>query len=219
MDVGLLKNIQLFESFQDDELTALAQHFIPRQYPKNSVIITEQDETNSLYIILSGRVKIYLSDESGKEIILDTQSAGNYFGEMSLLDNAPRSASVMTLEDSRFAILNRQDFLDVLRNKPELALSIIQGLTLRLRAVNNNVRCLALMDVYGRVVHLLMELSEKQEDGTHVIAEHLTYDDLANRIGASSKMVSRIMHDLKQGGYIHKKAKKMIITRQLPAAW
>ena len=219
LNIKLIKNIKLFETFNDDELNALADHFIQRQYGKNAVIINELDETNSLYIILKGRVKIYLNDESGKEIILDTQSVGDYFGEMSLFDNEPRSASVMTLEDSQFAILNKSDFLHALRDKPELAISIIRGLSLRLRSGNDNVRCLALMDVYGRVVHMLMELSKQQTDGTRIIEEALTYEDLANRVGASSKMISRIMNDLKKGSYLRKEAKKIIIERRLPSAW
>ena len=219
MDANLIKNIQLFESFQADELEALTRHFVQRQYAKNSIIINECDETNSLYIILSGRVKIYLNDDTGKEIILDTQSKGDYFGEVSLFDDCPRSASVMTLENSSFAVLSKQNFLHALRDKPELALSIIRGLTLRLRGGNDSVRCLALMDVYGRVVHTLMDLSVEQEKDRRVIEEALTYDDLANRVGASSKMVSRIMNDLKKGGYIRKESKKIIIERNLPSAW
>ena len=219
MNANLIKNIQLFESFRADEIEALTQHFIQRKYSKNSIIINEYDETNSLYIILSGRVKIYLNDEAGKEIILDTQSRGDYFGEVSLFDDSPRSASVMTLENSSFAVLNKQSFLQALSDRPELALSIIRGLTLRLRAGNDSVRCLALMDVYGRVVHTLMDLSVEQENGSHIIEEALTYEDLANRIGASSKMVSRIMNDLKKGGYIRKESKKIIIERNLPSAW
>jgi len=219
MDTELLVNIPLFEVLEPQSRQTLASHFVLRSYPKNTVIINEGDDTNSLYIIIEGRVKVYLNDEAGKELILNIEEAGEYFGEVSLLDEGPRSASVMTLEDSQFAILKKQDFIKFLAEYPQLALSIIQGLTGRLRALTENVRSLALMDVYGRVARQLMELAGQRADGYWVIEERLTHTDLANRIGASTKMVSRIMRDLIKGGYIRKESQQIIIEQNLPAAW
>lgn len=219
MDTELIKNIPIFEALNQDEKSSIAGHFVMRRHVKNTIVINEGDETNSLYIILSGRVKIYLNDATGKEVILNVQDCGDYFGEISLLDGGPRSASVMTLEDCHFAVLNKQDFIHALTNNPELSLSIIRGLTLRMRELSENIRSLALTDVYGRVVKVLTNLSEEQEDGRRIIREHLTYNELANRIGASSKMVSRIMKELKKGEYIRKESQQIIIERDLPSAW
>lgn len=219
MDISQIKNIPLFASLNANEQQSLKEHFLFRRHAKNSIIINEGDDTSSLYIIIEGRVKVFLTDESGKEVVLNTQSAGEYFGEVSLFDDGLRSASVMTLEDCQFAVLTKQTFIQLITDNPTLSLSIISGLTQRLRALSENVRSLALMDVYGRVARTLMDLSEEQDNGDRVIADSLTYNDLANRVGASSKMVSRIMQDLKKGGYISKESKKIIIKRNLPPAW
>lgn len=219
MDIELLNRIPMFEVLSQEEKSSLSIHFALRRHVKNTIIINEGDETNSLYIILSGRVKVYLNDESGKEVVLNCLNSGDYFGEMSLLDGEPRSASVMTEENCQFAVLNQKNFLQAIRNKPELSLSIILGFSLRMRALSENVRSLALTDVYSRVVRVLSELSEQQPDGRQIIREHLTYNDLANRVGASSKMVSRIMNELKKGEYIRKESKQIIIERNLPSSW
>ncbi|RDH82300.1 MAG: Crp/Fnr family transcriptional regulator [endosymbiont of Galathealinum brachiosum] len=219
MDTDLFDNIQLFSALSSEQLHSLGKHFTVRRHPKNTILINEGDETNSLYIILEGRVKVYLNDDAGKEVVLNTQSKGEYFGEVSLFDDGPRSASVLALEDCQFAVLLKKDLIKAITDNPEISLAIIRGLTQRCRALSENVRSLALMDVYGRVARTLMEMAVEQENGIWLIDQPVTYNDLASRVGASSKMVSRIMQDLKKGGYIRKQAKQMIIERSLPAAW
>lgn len=218
MDTKILSGINLFESLSQGDLVAVSQHLVSRHYPRNCIIINEGDMTNSLYIILSGKVKAFLNDPGGKEVILNVVEAGDYFGEVSLFDNGARSASIMTLEDSQFAVLEKSAFLKCISMQPELALTIIKGLTMRLRALTGSVRNLALMDVYGRVAHTLLELSQEQ-DGCKVIAENLTYEDLAKRVGASTKMVGRVMKDLKTGGYISKKGRTLVINQSFPSSW
>lgn len=219
MDTDLFEKMPLFEVLGPEERQALASRFVFRRHPKNTLVVNECDDSNSLYIILEGRVKVYLDDETGKEVILNIQGPGDYFGEVSLFDKGPRSASVMTLEACHFAVLMKEAFINCLAETPELALAIIQRLTARLRALSENVRSLALMDVYGRVARLLMELAVEQDDGSRLIKERLTHNDLANRVGASSKMVSRIMQDLKKGGYIRKESQQLIIEHHLPPSW
>lgn len=153
-----------------------------------------------------------------KDVTLNTQDVSDYFGEVSLLDDGPRSASVITMEDSQFAVLNKQAFIECISENPHISLKIMQGLTRRLRALSENIRSLALMDVYGRVVHLLLDLAI-EHDGAHVFEDRLTQNDIAARIGASPKMVGRIMQDLKKGGYVCKDGKHLVITKPLPAAW
>jgi len=144
--------------------------------------------------------------------------AGDYFGEVSLFDNGARSASIMTLEDSQFAVLEKTAFLKCISVQPELALTIIKGLTMRLRGLTGSVRNLALMDVYGRVAHTLLELAV-EKDSQRVILENLTYEELAKRVGASTKMVGRVMKDLKTGGYITKTGKRLVINQSFPSSW
>jgi len=219
MDTDLFEKMPLFEVLGPEDRKALAGHFVFRRHPKNTLVINEGDDSDSLYVILEGRVKVYLDDENGREVILNIQGAGDYFGEVSLFDKGPRSASVITLEKCRFAVLTKDAFVDCIADHPGLSLAIIQGLTDRLRSLSENVRSLALMDVYGRVARLLMELAVEQDDGSWVIQERLTHIDLASRIGASSKMVSRIMQDLKKGGYIRKQSGQLVIEKHLPSAW
>ena len=218
MDVKILKGINLFESLEDENLRSVSSHLVRRRFPRNSVIINEGDTTNSLYIILSGKVKVFLNDENGKEVILNVVNEGDYFGEVSLFDDGRRSASIMTMEDSEFAVLEKSAFLNCMASNPELALTIIRGLTNRLRGLSGSVRNLALMDVYGRVAHTLLDLAT-EKDGLKVVSEKLTYKELAMRVGASSKMVGRVMKDLISGGYITRDGKNLIINRDFPSAW
>src|SRR5882672_4827447 len=131
----------------DTELKAVSGRAVTRTFPKNTVVVSEGDETDSLYIIVSGRVKIYVSDEKGKEIVLNEAGPGEFFGEM-VLDEGPRSASVMTLEPTQFLVVPKDDFRGFVTNSPEFALHLILKLIRRVRALTNDVKSLALMDVY-----------------------------------------------------------------------
>jgi len=212
-----LAEVPLFSELGDQELTAIANMATTRSLPANSVVVNEGDQTNSLYIISSGKVKIYLADENGKEVMLGISGPGEYFGEM-VLDGGPRSASVMTLEPSKFAIIQKDDLEKYLHNHPEVALSIIKHLINRIRALTDNVKSLALLDVYGRFRKLLLDLAV-EEDGHMVIKEKLTQKDMANRVGSSREMISRILRELTVGGYIEINQKKISILKTLPTGW
>ncbi|MBA2351460.1 MAG: Crp/Fnr family transcriptional regulator [Burkholderiales bacterium] len=201
----------------ETQLRALAAHGVARTFQRNAVVINEGDETDSLYIILSGKVKVYLADESGKEVVLNTAGPGSYFGEM-VLDGGPRSASVMTLEKSVFSVVSKCEFRKFLSENPDVAIYIIENLIARTRALTENVKSLALMDVYGRVARTLLELATELE-GKLVIADRMTQQDLANRVGASREMVSRILKDLSAGGYISIEGKRIQIIKKLPLHW
>jgi len=199
------------------ELRDFAKHAVSRTYPKNTVVVSEGDETDSLYIIVSGRVKIYVSDEKGKEIVLNESGPGEYFGEM-VLDEGPRSASVMTLEQTQFLVVPKEDFRGFVAGSPEFALHLICKLIKRVRALTNDVKSLALMDVYGRVARLLLDLA-KERDGALVIENKPTQQEMASRIGASREMISRILSDLAKGGYIVAEGDRITIAKTLPPAW
>jgi CRP/FNR family cyclic AMP-dependent transcriptional regulator len=209
-----LRNIPLFEGVPEPELRALAGRTVTRSYPKQAILVTEGDESDSLYLILAGRVKVYLSDEHGKELILAIKGPGQYFGEM-VLDSQPRSASVMTLEPAQFAVLSREDFRAFLLRHAEVALQVIQNLIRVARGLNQNVRSLAMLDVYGRVARILLELAVEQ-GGKLVIPEKLTQKDIAARVGASREMINRILRDLSQGGYVSMEGGRITIHKAPP---
>jgi len=213
----MLENIPLFSALPKEALSKIEQHGSTKSYKKNTIVINEGDETDSLYVILSGRVKVFLSGEDGREAMLNHQGPGEYFGEMALIDRQPRAASVMTLEPSKFMIISRGDFMDCLSANPEIALKLIRPLTSRIRMLAQNVSSLALLDVYGRVARTLLQNAEK-EDGV-LITDKLTQQEIADMVGASRAMVSRILTDLKTGGYISVERKRITIHQKLPSHW
>jgi CRP/FNR family cyclic AMP-dependent transcriptional regulator len=204
-------------TLSDADLMAVGSHGVARTYPKNTIIVSEGDQTDSLYIILKGRVKVFVSDDAGHEVLLLTQGPGEYFGEL-VLDEGPRSASVMTLEPARFLVVPKKDFHDFVIKNPAFALSLIEKLIARVRSLTASVKSLALMDVYGRVARLLLELAEER-DGGMVINQRLTQQDLASRIGASREMVSRILKDLSTGGYLTQSRSGIVLHRKPPEHW
>lgn len=201
----------------EEELRALAARGVVKSFAKNAVIVSEGDDTDALYVILSGRVKVFVSDEDGGEVVLGTQGPGEYFGEIAL-DGGPRSASIMALEPSRFAVIARDKVRDFLRTHPDFSVHLIEKLIRRTRVLTESVKSLALMDVYGRVARLLLELARK-EDGKLVIHEKLTQQDIASRVGASREMISKIFKDLAAGGYITVEQKQITINKPPPRHW
>ena len=188
-----------------------------RSYPRHTVFITEGDSSDSVFVILSGKVKIFISDTEGHEMILDTHGPGDYVGEMAL-DGKPRSASVMTLEPSTFSVVQREPLLEAIRKTPGFALEIIGRIIDRARLATNSVKDLALLDVYGRVARLLLNMAVEKE-GKLLIPEKLTQQEIAERVGASRDMVSRIFRDLTQGGYITVEHRFITINKRPPPRW
>jgi len=199
------------------ELKEIGARGITRRYPKNTIIVSEGDSADGLFIVLEGRVKVFVSDEDGHEVILGTHGPGEYFGEMAL-DAGPRSASVITLESSQLIVVRKDDFREFLESNPAFSFSLIGKLIARVRALTDNVKSLALMDVYGRLARLLLELAEER-DGVLVIGERLTQQEIASRIGASREMVSRILKDLTTGGYITQSRDGIVLHRKPPLHW
>lgn len=215
----LLNNISLFADLSEKDMETINRLAVARNFTKNTMILCEGDRSDSLYVILSGKVKVFLSDEEGKEVTLNVQGEGEYFGELALLDNAPRSASVVTVEDTKLAVISKQAFEDCMNNNPGISLKISKNLARRLRNLSENVRSLALMDVYGRVARTLLDLSEDDDDGKKTIRQKLTQRDIASMVGASREMVSRILRDLSVGGYITIQNKIITINNRLPSGW
>jgi len=202
---------------RDDVLHHIAASGVVRAFAKNAVLISEGDVGDALYIILSGRVKVYASNAAGREVVINFHGPGEYVGEMSL-DGQPRSASVITTEASTCAIVNRAQFRDFLAQNPDFAQHLIQTLIRRCRSATENVKSLALSDVYGRLVRLLNALSV-EHDGHHVVEERLTQQDIADRVGASRDMIGKLMKDLVGGGYLAVEDRRITILKRLPPGW
>jgi len=200
-----------------EALRAIAAHAVTRTFPKNAIILNEGDRADCLYVILEGRVKVFVANPDGKEVLLSTQGPGEYFGEM-MLDEGPRSASVITLEPSRFLVVPKAEFRQFLLDNPPFAVQLIEGLIHRVRSLTKNVKSLALMDVYGRVARVLLELAEER-DGSMVITHKLTQQDIASRVGASREMISKILKDLSVGGYITVEHRRITINKKPPQHW
>lgn len=213
-----LRRIPYFFDVSEETLKSLASRASHKTFPKNAIVINEGDDAGPLYVILSGKVRVFLSSEAGKVITLSIQEAGSYFGELSLLDDSPRSASVMTLEKTVCGLIAKSEFKKWLSEHPDLAFCIIKGLTRRIRILTESVRGFALFDVYGRLSRLLSELAV-DTDGKPTIPDRPSHQEIANRIGSSREMVSKIMKDLVNGGYLTVAGKTLVINRKLPASW
>jgi CRP/FNR family cyclic AMP-dependent transcriptional regulator len=206
-----------FAPLAEETLRAMASSGVVRRFPKNTVLINEGDVGDSIYIVLSGKVKVFASNEAGKEVVIDFHGPGEYVGEMSL-DGAPRSASVITVEPTACAVVSRAQFREFILAYPDFALHLIGKLIERVRFATENLKSLALSDVYGRLARLLSSLAQER-DGRQVIPERLTQQDIAERVGASRDMISRLLKDLVAGGYLAIEERRIAILKRLPPAW
>lgn len=213
-----LKSIPLFADLSDKERELLATTQMSRKFQKNVIVLHEGDQSNALYIVDSGQVKVSKINEEGKEVVLSILGAGDHFGEMSLIDDEPRSASIITKTTCEFTLIRKQDFEQVLDANPQLALAMMRCLCQRLRAADRSIESLALMDVYGRIARLLLD-SAVEQDGRQIVQGKLTHKDIAQMVGSSREMVSRIFKDLTDGGYISKLPDGIAINTTLPARW
>ena len=207
----------LFAPLEDQTLRRIAETGVVRAFPRNTVLINEGDVGDSLYVVLSGRVKVYSSNESGREFVIDFHGPGEYVGEMSL-DGAPRSASVMTVEPTTCAVVNRAQFRDFVLAHPDFAMHLIERLIHRVRVTTGNLKSLALSDVYGRLVRLLNALVQ-EVDGKSVVPERLTQQEIADRVGASRDMIGKLMKDLVAGGYLAVEDRTITLLKKLPTGW
>jgi CRP/FNR family cyclic AMP-dependent transcriptional regulator len=213
-----MANEALIESIADTRVRELARIGQLRSMPRGTVFIHEGERGDSLYVILAGRVKVFVADDEGREMVLDIHEPGDYVGEMSL-DGRPRAASVITMEPTVCSVLSREVLRSAIAADPDVAMHLISTLIGRARAATESVRNLALMDVYGRVARLLLSLAVEQPDGRLVVTEKLTQQEIADRVGASRDMVSRIFKDLTKGGYVTVVDRRIVINRKPPARW
>ncbi|MFO1352048.1 MAG: Crp/Fnr family transcriptional regulator [Gammaproteobacteria bacterium] len=209
--------IPLFAGLSAAELGVLTSRAVTKAFPKNTVLMQEGDHADALYLILSGMVKVYASDAEGKEILLNTFGPGEYFGELAIIDDEPRSASVITVEPCKIAMIARHDFLECLRNHASIAISLLKVLAGKLRQQTDATKSLALMGVYERLVKTLHELAVPKNG--QLVIENVTHKILADRVYSSREMITVILKELKLGGYISGDRGTIIINKRLPAKW
>ena len=215
---AFLRRVPLLSSLNEQQLETLAAGSARRNFPKGRTIVAEGEPSQSLYILLSGRAKVQRSDSEGKEVILAVLGSGDFFGEMSLIDEAPRSASVITLESCDFMAINKESFKSMLLQSNDMCMAVMKGLVRRLREADQKIETLALLDVYGRVARVLLDFSE-QIGGERVVRNKLPRQEIAKMIGASREMVSRVMKGLEIDGYIVPMPEGRLMLREKISAY
>ena len=195
-----LATVPLLSGLDTGELVRLSEITREKTYPKGSVILFEDDPGDSLFIVRDGRVKVVLVGEDGREVILGVLGVGEHFGELALIDDQPRSAHVIAMEDAALLVLRREDFRRHVEANPKVAWSLLGALSKRLRRADDKIGGLVLLDVPGRIARLLLDFAE--ESGTEVVERPLTHQTIAQMIGASRETVSRAMRDFQDAGMI-----------------
>jgi CRP/FNR family cyclic AMP-dependent transcriptional regulator len=206
---AVIEKVPLFGQLGPADLQRVMELARERTYPKNSVILFEDDPGDALFVVATGQVKVVLIGEDGREVILSVLGEGEFFGEMALIDDEPRSAHVIAMEDSTLVVLRREDFQSILMQVPAIALALLKELSRRLRRVDEKVGSLVLLDVNGRVAQLLLELAD--EEGGERITRRLTHHTIAQMIGSSRETVSRTMRELVDKGLVHISRKDITI--------
>lgn len=212
----MLEKVNLFRSVPSEYLAELEKLSVSRKYAKNTVLVTEGDESTHLYIIHKGTATAYLTNEDGRQVTLNYMHDGDYFGELSLLDGKPRSASVITQTDCEMLLVPRAQVIELMRKHPDFTMQLMQELTRRVRELTDSVKDLALLDVYGRVSSALEKLSDEKK---RIHSPKVTHQDIANMVGSSREMVSRIMKQLLIGEYIEQCQGYIEIKKNLPRYW
>ncbi len=213
-----VSSFDLFNYLEQQEIEKVLSHVHTRSFNKKTQIVTEGDDSHSLYFLLEGQVKVYLNDDNGKEIIINMHKPGDFFGELGLVKSIPRTASIVTVTACKIGVMQEADFKHCLASYPAFSIALIENLSTRLIEATETIRQLGLMDVYQRIAVTFLNLSEPKGD-VRVIPEKLTQQNIANRVGASREMVARILKDLRSGGYITQDSKGITIHKTLPHSW
>jgi CRP/FNR family transcriptional regulator, cyclic AMP receptor protein len=212
-----LKNVGLFNDATDEELTHLSNCMSEQDVRKDAVVVSRDEAGNAMYVILKGRMKVVIQGDNGREVILTILKSGEFFGEMSLLDDLPRSASVVAAEDSKLLVLHRAQFAEHMATSPSMALNVMSELSKRLRRADEIISNLALLDVYSRVAHIMIDLAKR--DGQEVeegilIREKPTQQDIASMIGTSRETVSRVLSEFQRRGFVEMRGREILLSRK-----
>ncbi len=213
-NLDLIRRVPLFSTLTQTQAESVADAVIKRRFKRGECIVEQGKKSNFLAIVLTGRARVVTSDVRGREVILATLTPGDYIGEMSLIDNQPHSATVRAEVQTDVLILGRVEFARCLPENTSMAYAVMKGLVQRLRHADRKIESLALMDVYGRVARALLEFAQPDKDGQLVIRERVSRQDVAKMIGASREMVSRVMKDLEDRGFIEAQADGSTLVKE-----
>ena len=213
-DQELLRTVPIFSELPEADIAALARLTSRRTCPKDTVVFFENEEGDSFFCIVEGRIKVTILGDDGREVILSVLGRGDFFGEMALLDNEPRSATAIAVEDTELLSLHRNDFQSVLSDNRSIMSALIKILTARLRRANHQISTLALLDVYGRVARVIVDTARDEgkrlKDG-RIAFRRATHQEIANRIGTTRETVTRMLKDLERQGLIHIDGKEVVV--------
>ncbi|MEK8047735.1 MAG: hypothetical protein CFE46_09470 [Burkholderiales bacterium PBB6] len=200
-NLDLIRRVPLFSMLTNDQARAVADGVVKRRYRRGELVVEQGKKSNALFILLNGRARVLTADSRGREVILAVLEAGDYVGEMSLIDNQSHSATVRCEVQCDMLILGRAEFARCLPENSSLSYAIMRGLVTRLRSADRQIESLALLDVYGRVARTLLDMAE-DVDGEKLVRSKVSRQDMAKIVGASREMVSRVMKDLEERGVI-----------------
>ena len=213
-DEELLRTVPIFSELTDEDIASLARHATRRHYPKDTVIFFENEEGDFFFVIVKGRIKVAILGDDGREVILSILGPGDFFGEIALLDNEPRSATAIAVEESELLSLHRTDFQSVMTENRSIANALIKVLAARLRHANHQISTLALLDVYGRVARVIVDMARDEgrrlRDG-RIAFRRATHQEIANRIGTTRETVTRMLKDLERQGLIQVEGKEIVV--------
>lgn len=214
VSVVALKTFPLFHGLSDDSLASIARVSMMRRFPRGQSVVCAGDRPDYVYLVLTGSLKVVVSDEDGREVILSILGQGELFGEMGMFDERPRSASVIAVVPADLVLISKQDFRRIMQDSFDVSWRIMCNLAERLRNADRKIESLALMDVYGRVARLLIEMAE-DVGGQSVVVRRISKQDIAKMIGASREMVSRVMKDLGLRGLIEETDGGVILREKI----
>jgi CRP-like cAMP-binding protein len=210
----VLRTVPIFSELSDEDITSLAKLALRKRYPKDTVVFFENEEGDFFFTITEGRIKVTILGDDGREVILSVLGPGDFFGEMALLDNEPRSATAIAVEESELLSLHRNDFQTVLNDNKSITSALIRVLSARLRRANHQISTLALLDVYGRVARVIVDMAREEgkrlRDG-RIAFRRATHQEIANRIGTTRETVTRMLKDLERQGLIHVEGKEIVV--------
>ena len=201
-NLDLLRRVPLFSLLTVAQAEVISGAVIKRRFKRGEALVEQGQKSNALFILLTGRARVMTSDSRGREVILATLAQGDYLGEMSIIDNEPHSATVRAEVATDVLMLGRAEFARCLTENASMSLVVMRGLVKRLRHADRKIESLALLDVYGRVAHALLDFAVADAQGQLLIRDKISRQDLAKMVGASREMVSRVMKDLEERGFI-----------------
>lgn len=213
-NLELLRRVPLFSALTASQSASITDAIVKKRFKRSEMIVEQGKKSDALYIILTGRARVMSTDGRGREVILATLQPGDYIGEMSLIDDEPHSATVRTELQTDVLMLGREAFSRCLPENSSMSYNIMLGLVRRLRHADRKIESLALMDVYGRVARSLLEFAKDDGEGKLVIRDKISRQDLAKMVGASREMVSRVMKDLEERGFVQTQEDGSVIVKE-----